>query len=112
MSETDVRHLVRKTEEQIARDNNPIGYVNASNLKNFLYFRSVESIGNWLTWLEKEKIVYWEKFVDEWAKRLDGNFRPLTADELASVGLVLTSISRAATLFKYSTGDHEVVYKG
>lgn len=111
MPEADVQDLVRKSEEQIAKDNNPIGFVNDSNLKNFLYFRSVESIGSWTGWLQKERIVYWEKFVDEWSKRLDGKFRPLTDDELKSVGSVLTTVNREPVLFRYDTGKQEIKFR-
>lgn len=105
MKESDVRSLVRKAEDQIMKDNNPPGFVNITNMRSFVSFRSVESIGGWVNWLEKEKIVYWERFIDEWVKRLGPVFRPLSEEELASVSLVLTSIQRDSTLFRYKSGQ-------
>jgi hypothetical protein len=112
MSEADVEHVVRKAEEQLARDNNPPGFLDQSNLSNFVFFRSVEAIGSSFSWLDRQKVAPWQKFVAGWLSRLNGTFRPLTGDELFGVGQVLVNVERNPTLLSYHQEASNIEFEG
>lgn len=108
ITEKELHKIVRDTESQIAKDNDPPGYVGKDNIEQFIYFRSIESIGRVFTWLEKEKVTVWKKFVANWTERLGGKVRPLTEDELFSAGAILTSTTYTPTLIYIATDATQV----
>lgn len=102
LTERQLRDVVRGTEAQVQKDNNPSGYVNSDNIEQFIFFRSVEAIGRTFTWLEKEKVLVWQRFVRNWTSRLSGQVRALSEEELFAAGEILTSRSFSPTLLTLS----------